>query len=257
MPTKIRDIKNLSEEDLEEIYAQYGTSNIRKHNTMDGMVVPSPRAFDAGNGQAKYQLIGRGHDDLIAHARLHMHRDAAQVARIFGGPIHSLGEELEFEHIWEPINYELPYVKASDFTEGKQATAFPSSAYERLHQMNARYEADWMSAAARITYADMNIDWLYQFGCSYSSCIDETHPDWTKVFNVFRRKNSLPSIELKVGNKYVIQSKNRKHQRMELVRIVNPDGNFPDCYFKDAIFPGKGATNISIMKIINDINEKE
>lgn len=128
---------------------------------------------------------------------------------------------------------------------------------ERLHQINASYEAKWMYASmnAQLTQADIEINWAFKYGCSHSSYIDESHPDWNKAFNVFRRSQYLPSIKLEVGNIYVIQYNNGKIQRMKLVRIINPDGNFPECYFKDYMWPGNGSTNINIMKILNDVNE--
>lgn len=265
-------IQNFSEEDIDlinngsanSVLAKRGIQIGRESSTLDGLVcfepVPHlPDVRDAGNGQAKYQPRGvvaahlshQSHLDLIAHARLHMSTDAVQAARLFGEPLYPDTEE----HIWEPIdkNYKLNYICAADISTEKDSP-LPSSEYERLHQINAAYEAKWMyhNTNVQLAQADINIDWAFRFGCSYSSRIGEDHPDWSRAFNVFRRRQGLPSIELKVGNTYVIQYKNGKTQRMELVRIVNPDGNFPECYFKDCMWPGKGATNIGIMKILND-----
>lgn len=81
--------------------------------------------------------------------------------------------------------------------------------------------------------------------------IDESHEQFDCVFNQFRRSKYLPSIELKIGNKYEIQlGENIKH--LYLSRIVGDVNYMPELYFSVHKQP-KSGTNISVFKILREI----
>ena len=81
--------------------------------------------------------------------------------------------------------------------------------------------------------------------------IDESHEQYSAVFNQFRRSKYLPSIELKIGNKYEIQlGENTKH--LYLSRIEGDINYMPELYFSVHEQP-KSGTNISVFKILREI----
>ena len=81
--------------------------------------------------------------------------------------------------------------------------------------------------------------------------IDESHEQFDCVFNQFRRSKYLPSIELKIGNKYEIQlGENTKH--LYLSRIEGDINYMPELYFSVHEQP-KSGTNISVFKILKEI----
>ena len=84
--------------------------------------------------------------------------------------------------------------------------------------------------------------------------IDESHEQFNYVFNQFRRSKYLPSIELKIGNKYELKLGSREVyiKEMYLVRI---DGNIkhsPELYFS-LNNENSSGTNISVYKIVREI----
>ena len=167
----------------------------------------------------------------------------------------------------------LNYVKAEVFKP-----VYPVSEYEKLKQINDKYEAKWMYhntsvitpenydainflyTNAKMAQAEMTLDWLNNYNCLDISFIDEEHPDWDKGFNVHRRSSWLPSIELKIGLVYMIKlgKKDFIYKQMELVNIIWNNKNFPDLYFReyDPFFSDKHPMNISYTKVLNQINLK-
>ena len=84
--------------------------------------------------------------------------------------------------------------------------------------------------------------------------IDESHEQYSAVFNQFRRGKYLPSIELKIGNLYELKLGSREVyiKEMYLVRI---DGNIkhsPELYFS-LNNENSSGTNISVYKIVREI----
>ena len=84
--------------------------------------------------------------------------------------------------------------------------------------------------------------------------IVESHEQFNYVFNQFRRGKYLPSIELKIGNKYELKLGSREVyiKEMYLVRI---DGNIkhsPELYFS-LNNENSSGTNISVYKIVREI----
>jgi hypothetical protein len=83
--------------------------------------------------------------------------------------------------------------------------------------------------------------------------IDESHEQFDCVFNQFRRSKYLPSIELKIGNKYEIQlGENIKH--LYLSKIEGDVNYMPELYFS-AHERVKVGQNISVFKILREIKE--
>lgn len=81
--------------------------------------------------------------------------------------------------------------------------------------------------------------------------IDESHEQFDCIFNQFRRSKYLPSIELKIGNKYEIQlGENIKH--LYLSRIECVINYMPELYFSVHKQP-KSGTNISVFKILREV----
>ena len=81
--------------------------------------------------------------------------------------------------------------------------------------------------------------------------IDEYHEQFDCVFNQFRRSKYLPSIELKIGNKYNIKL-GENIKELYLTRI---DGNInctPELYFS-MHNQNKTGMNISVYKILKGV----
>jgi hypothetical protein len=83
--------------------------------------------------------------------------------------------------------------------------------------------------------------------------IDESHEQYNAIFNQFRRTKYLPSIELKIGNKYEI----KLVENIKELYLTRIDGNIkwtPELYFSVHSQP-KTGTNISVYKILKEIKE--
>ena len=81
--------------------------------------------------------------------------------------------------------------------------------------------------------------------------IDESHEQFDCVFNQFRRSKYLPSIELKIGNKYEIKLGDNIKE-LYLIRIEGNINHIPELYFSVHNQP-KSGTNISVFKILREI----
>ena len=81
--------------------------------------------------------------------------------------------------------------------------------------------------------------------------IDESHEQFDCVFNQFRRSKYLPSIELKIGNKYEIKLGDNIKE-LYLIRIEGNINHIPELYFSVHKQP-KSGTNMSVFKILREI----
>ena len=87
--------------------------------------------------------------------------------------------------------------------------------------------------------------------------LDKNNPDYNLGFNIRRRQYGLQSIELKVGNTYIMRlgKDNVIYKKMELINIIGGE-HFPDLYFKDLEIPNnKGIINIGYHKILYQIKK--
>lgn len=85
--------------------------------------------------------------------------------------------------------------------------------------------------------------------------ITEEHEQYNSVWNKMRRSKHRNSIELKVGNKYILDICLARGE-MYLVRIQDENHIYPILYFskcKDS----KIGTNIGILKIYSQIDDKD
>ena len=87
--------------------------------------------------------------------------------------------------------------------------------------------------------------------------IEEDHSQYNEAFNVFRRYNCLPSIELKIGNRYMLRlgKSNAVEKVMILKNIIWNNMNFPDLYFAEK--EDSKGTNIVISKVLYSIKEND
>ena len=95
--------------------------------------------------------------------------------------------------------------------------------------------------------------------------IDSDHPDYNKVYNMFRVSQGLPRITLEIGKIYLVRLGGRNgppiYRRKILVNIIE-NGNFPDLYFEDEEVrtlsnKNKCGMNLNINKVINQIIDPE
>ena len=83
--------------------------------------------------------------------------------------------------------------------------------------------------------------------------INKEHEQYNAIFNQFRRSKYLPSIELKIDNKYEIKL-GENIKELYLIRI---DGNIklvPELYFS-VHNQNKTGMNISVYKILKELND--
>lgn len=83
--------------------------------------------------------------------------------------------------------------------------------------------------------------------------INEEHDQYNSIFNQFRRSKYLPSIELKIGNKYEIKL-GENIKELYLIRIEGNINCTPELYFS-VYSQYKTGTNISVYKILKEIKE--
>lgn len=91
----------------------------------------------------------------------------------------------------------------------------------------------------------------FEYTPEISDQIEESHEQYNAIFNQFRRMKYLPSIELKIGNKYEIKlGDNIKH--LYLIRIEGNINHTPELYFS-IHNQNKTGMNISVYKILREI----
>lgn len=83
--------------------------------------------------------------------------------------------------------------------------------------------------------------------------INEEHDQYNSIFNQFRRSKYLPSIELKIGNKYEIKL-GANIKELYLIRIEGNINCTPELYFSMHNQNNTGM-NISVYKILKEIKE--
>lgn len=88
--------------------------------------------------------------------------------------------------------------------------------------------------------------------------IDKEHEQYLSVFNQFRRVRGLPSIELKVNNKYTLRLGKKECLDFDFY-LKRIDGNIkgaPELYFSTLKDTTDKGTNISVFKILRTVSEK-
>ena len=91
--------------------------------------------------------------------------------------------------------------------------------------------------------------------------IDKEHEQYLSVFNQCRRARGLPSIELKVNNKYTMRLGKKECLDFDfyLKRIDGNIKHIPELYFstsKDTTDTIHKGTNISVFKILRTVSEE-
>ena len=87
--------------------------------------------------------------------------------------------------------------------------------------------------------------------------IDKEHDQYFSVFNQFRRVRGLPSIELKVNNKYTLRLGKKECLDFDfyLKRIDGDIKGTPELYFTTLKDTTDKGTNISVFKILRTVSE--
>lgn len=87
--------------------------------------------------------------------------------------------------------------------------------------------------------------------------IDKEHEQYFSVFNQFRRVRGLPSIELKVNNKYTLRLGKKECLDFDfyLKRIDGDIKGTPELYFTTLKDTTDKGTNISVFKILRTVSE--
>ena len=237
---KLRDIKNLSPEDLEEIYSQYGISNRQKYNTFDGLVVPNTNV-DLHRG------IG------IAHQAQVFYEGAKNI------PLYQRDTSDKITLLAKNMLGKVKF----DYSPSKDPSEMTEKEYELHHDfVSSRYEAEWMYPYlldnAKMAHIEMVLH-----GMDFSDQIDSEHEQYSYLFNIHRDNCGLPRIELSVGALYELRLGRRRDivKRMILVEIKGglESGTMPELYFENenTYYNHKGhRTNINHVKIWKEIKSE-
>ena len=234
---KLRDIKNLSPEDLEEIYSLYGTSK-RQPTEWTGQLFP-----DMGV-------------NLHLGIALQAHRTYER-AKSFPMFDSSIANEITLH-----TKNMLGKVKF-DYSPSKDPSEMTEEEYELHHHfVSSRYDAEWMYPSiignAKMAHMEMLLH-----GMDFSDQIDSDHEQYSYFFNMHRDNCGLPRIELRVGALYELQLGRRRNiiKRMILVDIKGglESGAMPELYFENenTYHNHKGhRTNINHVKIWKEIKSE-